>query len=349
MQHHYDRNRTIRAWRSKPETIIVQDPFWTATAKMADIVLPASTTFERDDITQVGSYSQKMILVMQKIIDPLYESKSDYWIFTELSKRLGIEEEFTEGRSESQWIEFLYKDAKKQADAQKIPMLPFNEFIKKGYVEFSPAADAKNFVRFADFREDPEANPLGTPSGKIEIYSQTIEGFHYASCPPHPTWMEPVEWLGAAKAEKYPLHLMSPHPAHRLHSQLGNTAFRQTYEVAGREPITLHPADALARGIKSGDVVRVFNDRGQSLAGAVINDEVRQGAVVFHEGGWYDPADHSDEPLCKHGDVNVLTLDIGTSDLAQGGSANTALVQVERYRGTPPAVTAFNNLRCCGL
>ncbi|AZI44214.1 trimethylamine-N-oxide reductase TorA [Deinococcus psychrotolerans] len=343
MHHHYDRNRVVKAWRSKPETIIIQDPFWTATAKMADIVLPASTTFEREDITQVGSYSQKMILVMQKVIDPLYESKSDYWIFSEISKRLGFGKEFTEGRSEAQWVEFLYNDAKKQADAQKIPMPPFDEFSKKGYVEFAPEADAKNFVRFADFRKDPEANPLGTPSGKIEIYSQTIEGFHYASCPPHPTWMEPAEWLGAAKAEQYPLQLLSPHPAHRLHSQLDNTAFRQTYEVAGREPITLHPADASARGIKSGDVVRVFNDRGQALAGAVVSDEVRRGAVVFHEGGWYDPADHSDNPLCKHGDVNTLTLDIGTSDLAQGGSANTALVQLERYKGTPPAVTAFNN------
>ena len=80
-----------------------------------------------------------------------------------------------------------------------------------------------SYVRFSDFRKDPIAHPLGTPSGKIEIYSLAIEKFNYDDCPPHPTWIEPTEWLGPAKAKKHPLHIVSPHPKYRLHSQMNNT------------------------------------------------------------------------------------------------------------------------------
>ena len=124
---------------------------------------------------------------------------------------------------------------------------------------------------------------------------------------------------------------------------MDNTWLRDTYEVQGREPIWINPEDAKARQIGDGDVVRVFNTRGQLLAGAVLTDRVRQGVVVLHEGAWYDP----DKPgeigaLCKHGNINLVTSDEGTSKLAQGNIANTALVEVEPYKGAPPPITAFD-------
>lgn len=211
-----------------------------------------------------------------------------------------------------------------------------------GYVEFPVPADAKNYVKHADFRADPVKNPLGTPSGKIEIYSNTIADFKYDDCPPHPTWIEPTEWLGGTKAEKYPLHVVSPHPQYRLHSQLDNTVLRQAYEIGAREPIWINSENAKARGILDGDVVRVFNDRGSVLAGAFLTPRVRAGVVVLHEGAWYDPERPGEIGTpCKHGLINVLTLDKGTSKLAQGNIANTALVQVEKYGGPLPAITAF--------
>ena len=124
---------------------------------------------------------------------------------------------------------------------------------------------------------------------------------------------------------------------------MDNTWLRDTYEVAGRELLWMNPADAKTRGIASGDVVRAFNDRGALLAGAIVTDRIRQGVVMLQEGAWYDP----DKPgeagaLCKHGNINVVTMDKGTSKLAQGNVANTALVEVEKLQGAVPAVTAFD-------
>ena len=341
LTHLWQTNKVLEAWR-RPETIIVNEPFWTATAKYADIVLPATTTFERNDIELCGAYSQKYMVAMKRVIPPLYEAKSDFDILAGISKALGFEHGFTEGKSEMTWIREFYAGSQAQAKRTNIAMPRFDEFWERGYVEFPTPASASQFTVHADFRENPAAHPLGTPSGKIELYSTTIAGYHYDDCPPHPTWLEPIEWLGSPKAEKYPLHMLSPHPHYRLHSQLDNTWIRTWYEVHDREPIWINPADAHKRGIANGDVVKVHNDRGAVLAGAMVTDRVRQGVVILHEGAWYDPDDpKSSAPMCKHGLPNVVTIDKGTSSLAQGNIANTALVEVSKHSGTLPDVTAF--------
>ncbi len=105
----------------------------------------------------------------------------------------------------------------------------------------------------------------------------------------------------------------------------------------------MHPDDAATRGIAEGDIVRVFNARGACLAGVILSDAVMQGVVQLSTGAWYDPEDTGvDGSLCKHGNPNVLTRDVGTSRIGQGPSAQTTLVEVERYEGTPPPVTAFD-------
>ena len=182
-------------------------------------------------------------------------------------------------------------------------------------------------------------HPLNTPSGRIEIFSKTIAGFDLPDCPGHPVWLEPREWQG--RAADYPLHLISNQPANKLHSQLDHGAVSRAARIAGREAVHLHPVDAAARGIVAGDVVRVFNDRGACLGGAVLDDDLRHGVVQMSTGAWYDPADPGVVgSLCKHGNVNVLTRDQGTSGLAQGPSAMSCLVQIVRYDGVPPKVTA---------
>jgi trimethylamine-N-oxide reductase (cytochrome c) len=339
--HQMDRNRQIRAWQ-KPETIVVNEMYWSSTARFADIVLPATTTYERNDLEGVSEYSGRYLVAMPKLIDPLHEAKDDLEIFREISKRLGFEDKFTEGKDEMAWLRSFYEEARNQAGSKKIDMPDFETFWSRGYFEFPIPDNARNFVRHADFRNDPATNALGTPSGRIEIYSSTIEKFKYDDCPPHPAWLEPAEWLGSEKTEKFPFHVISPHPKFRLHSQMNNTWLREAYEVGGREPIWIHPDDAKKRGIKNGDVVRVFNDRGQLLAGAIVTNRIRPGVLMLEEGAWYDP-DKPGEPgaLCKHGNINVLTLDKGTSKLAQANIANTVLANIERYEGTPPPVTAF--------
>ena len=179
-------------------------------------------------------------------------------------------------------------------------------------------------------------NALGTPSGKIEIYSKTLEKFGYKDCPAHPTWLAPDEWKGTADEKQ--LQLLTAHPAHRLHSQLNYAELRKKYAVADREPITIHTEDAARFGIANGDLVRVWNKRGQILTGAVVTDGIKKGVVCVHEGAWPD----LENGLCKNGSANVLTADIPSSQLANACASNSALVYIEKYTGNAPKLTAFD-------
>lgn len=331
----------VKAWQ-KAETVIVNEKQWTATARHADIVLPATTPFERNDMEMYGDYSQKGVVCLHKAIDPMYEARSDYDIFADLSERVGLRSYFTEDKEEMDWLRQFYQTAQDQSDATGVEMPDFEAFWDKGYINYPVTDEGRNFVRYAGFRADPVLEPLGTPSGRIEIYSRNIEQMGYDDCPPHPMWMEPVERLDGPGA-KYPMHVASTHSTGRLHSQLCGTSYRKTYTVAGREPCWINPQDAAARGIVDGDVVRVFNDRGACLGGAVVTDTIRPGVVKISEGAWFSPVEPGTPgSLCAFGDVNILTVDTGTSQLAQGNCGHTAIGDVEKYDGTPPAVTVFD-------
>jgi len=342
--HQQDRNKLIKAWR-KPETIIVNEMFWTPTARFADIVLPACTSFEQNDIERGGDYSGKYIMPMKKVVDPLYESKPTYEIFSLLAEKMGYGEGFTDGNSEMDWVQSFYDSAQSQAESKGIDMPDFDTFwAENKEVEFYASEEAKQWIRHADYREDPLLEPLGTASGKIELFCRDIEKMGYDDCPPHASWLEPIEYLGSDKAKQFPLHLLSPHPKDRLHSQMNHVkSLRQKYAVKDREPVLMSVEDAKSRGLKDGDIVRVFNDRGQVLAGVKVSKRLMAGVVRLREGGWYDPLEPGKEgTLCKYGHVNVLTIDKGSSKLAQATIANTALVQIEKYKGKAPKVTAFD-------
>lgn len=340
--HHQDTNTLVKAWQ-KPDTVIVNEVNWTPTARMADIVLPATTSYERNDLTMSGDYSMMNIFPMKKVVEPQFEAKSDYDIFAELAKRAGVEQQFTEGKSEMDWLKGFYDTAFEAARKNRVIMPKFEKFWEENKpITFKASEKAKKWVRYEEFRTDPLLNPLGTPSGKIEIFSDVIAKMNYDDCQGHPMWFEPEEFAGKTTPEA-PLALVTPHPYYRLHSQLAHTSLRQKYAVNDREPALIHTEDAAARGIASGDIVRIFNQRGQVLAGAVVTDGIIKGTVALHEGAWYDPMDlgTSDKPLCKNGNPNVLTRDEGTSKLAQGNSPNTATVQVEKFTGVAPEVTVF--------
>jgi biotin/methionine sulfoxide reductase len=338
--HHQDLNRLVRAWE-RPETIIVHEPWWTPTARRADLVLPSTTTLERDDIG--ASAKDRYLTAMKRAIAPVGAARDDYSTFAELAERFGIVENFTEGRNVTQWLKHMYGEAKGRAAKrnEQQPRWPeFEEFWERGYLELPQSP--RPFVLFDQFRNDPILNPLATLSGRIEIFSEQIASFGYDDCHGNPTWFEPAEWLGAEKANDYPLHLLTTQPETRLHSQMDMGRISQQSKIAGREPIRINSHDAEARGIEAGTVVRVFNDRGALLAGAILTDKIRPGVVQLATGAWYDPVDPGvPGSLDKHGNPNVLTLDRGTSRLAQGSSAQTTLVQIEKFVGELPAITAF--------
>jgi trimethylamine-N-oxide reductase (cytochrome c) len=334
--HHQDTNRVIEAFR-KPETIIVQDPWWTPSARFADIVLPAASDLERNDLGQMLN----LITASHAAVDPQFKSRTDYDILTELSDRLGYKQTYTEGRTEMDWVRFFYDAAKAQSKTVKMP--DFDEFwAGEGIIEFPMGKG--DFVHLADFREDPLLKPVSTASGLIEFVSPYVRKLGYDDCPAHPTWLEPVEWKGSKAAEKFPLQLVSPHPPFRLHSQMCNTKTRATYTVADREPVVINADDAKARGIADGDIVRLFNDRGQVLAGAVVTPDILAGTICLHEGAWYDPAEPGKQgALDKYGSPNLLTLDVPlTSRFAQATIAGTAICDVEKWKGEALPVTAFD-------
>ncbi|WP_242129137.1 molybdopterin-dependent oxidoreductase [Sphingobium sp. Sx8-8] len=331
--HHQDLHRLRRAW-ARPDTIIVQEQYWTPIARQADIVLPATLSLERDDIgfaTREG-----LFVAMRQAVPPQGQARDDHAIFAALGRRLGVEQAFTEGLDTRGWLRRIYDESARKIAATGINLPDFDHFWEDGLIDLS-VHDAPH-VMHADFRRDPIAHPLPTPSGKIEIFSERIAGFALPDCPGHPVWLEPYEWLGHAKAAAYPLHLLSDQPQRRLHSQLDASPYSRAGKVAGREPVYLNPADAAARGIADGDLVELFNDRGRCLAGAILSDAIMQGVTRLATGAWFDPGPDVE----RHGNPNVLTLDRGASGLSQGCVAQTCLVEARRFLSELPRIRVFD-------
>jgi biotin/methionine sulfoxide reductase len=337
--HHHQHLGRLRRAFARPETIVVHEAFWTAMARHADIVIPATMTLERNDIG--ASPNDPCLIAMHRAVPPHAGARNEYDVFSDLAAALGVGDRFTEGRDEMGWLRHLYEGWRAKVVASDGPALPpFDDFWAAGLVEAPVEADG---VLLDAFRADPASAPLATPSGRIEIFSATIDKFGYDDCRGHPAWFPPAEWLGSPLAARYPLQLVANNPTTRLHSQLDVGALSQTAKIQGREPIRIHPDDAARRGIRSGDVVRVHNDRGACLAGALVSDAVRAGVVQLSTGAWYDPLDPADpDAMCVHGNPNILTFDRGTSRLAQACSGQHALVEVERWTGPLPPIRAYD-------
>jgi biotin/methionine sulfoxide reductase len=330
--HHQDLARLREAF-GRPQTVVVHDPFWTATARHADIVLPSTMSVERDDIGAGGG--DPTLFAMPQLTEPHAQARDDYVTFAALADRLQVGEGFTEGRTGWQWLHHLYGEWRSRQQASGHEMPPFEQFWAAGSLEI-PVPDPHQ-VLLSAFRRDPTRSALRTPSGKIEIFSADIDSFGYPDCPGHPVWLEPTEWLGR-HPDRFPLQLVANQPRRRLHSQLDVGAYSQEGKIGGRETAAMNPGDAAARGITDRSCVRIFNDRGSCLAGVTLTEDVRPGVVQLSTGAWYDP-DPDDPSFCRHGNPNVLTADRPSSTLSQGTTGQLAMVQIEPYAATPPEVS----------
>ena len=199
--------KLVKAFK-QPDSIIVNEIWWNSLARHADIVLPTTTSLERNDIG-VRHWDQT-ISPMHKIIEPVGESKSDYDIFSAISAKLNINEKFTEKRNEDQWLRYLWELSIKSAKDANFNLPDFDKFWRNGFQEvLSPK---KQTILLEDYRKDPVKNRIATPSGKIEIFSQTVADFNYKDCPGHPAWLEQDEWLGSALTKQFSLQLISGQP-----------------------------------------------------------------------------------------------------------------------------------------
>lgn len=332
--HHQDLNRLHAAFQT-PETIIVNEMNWTATARHADIVLPAAAPQERTDFG--AGKSDNALVPMPCLVDPIGEARVEYDIYAELAARMGNQNEFTQGKTSDDWLRILWATTQDRAAEADLALPDWETFISGDVIDVPDPCP--NQVFLADFRSDPDLHALPTPSGKIELFSETIASFGLADCLGHPTWSPPRD-VANGLGETYPLYLLSGQPKTRLHSQLDNGDYSRSQKISGREPVLIHPSDAERRGINDGDIVELFNARGRCLAGARITDEVAQGCVFLWTGAWYDPDFSAPQARDRHGNPNVLTHDLRTSSLTQSPASHSALVEVHPFREDLPEVLA---------
>ena len=267
------------------EFIVAQDHFLTPTARYADIVLPATTFWERNDVHTPWAGAGHYAIYMRQAIAPMYECRNDLDVFTELSRRLGIKG--YNDRDESAWLRTLTADA----------IDDFEAFVQQGVARFPAPQDAVAFTR-----QIRDGSPFATPSGKIEVYSTVLaanpDPYGLGRIPPIPTWMPLVHHDPA-----YPLQLCTPKSRARTHSIHGN---QPALSRVDPDTVWLHPADAAARGISDGQQVRVFNQFGATRLPATVTDRVAPGVVAIKEGAWFVP---DDAGLDTGGAANVLTAD----------------------------------------
>ncbi|MBI2357500.1 MAG: molybdopterin-dependent oxidoreductase [Deltaproteobacteria bacterium] len=298
-------NKGIAALQ-KLDFIAVHEQFMTPTALYADILLPVTTFFEREDICLTPSYA----IYMNRVIEPLYECRSDLEILTDLARRLGIEG--YNDKTDEEWLRSF-------VPASAIP--DFEAFKARGVHHFRSEPPR---VAFADQIRNPDRHPFRTPSGKIEIYSQQLAELNQPDqIPPIPKYIEPWEGRRDPLAREFSLQLLTPHPRQFVHSSFTNVPWLQELE---RPQAWINPVDARARGITPGAEVRVFNRRGVLVVTALLTERIMPGVVSLDEGAWLDrDASGTD----RGGSVNVLTRDEDTP-LGDGATTHNCLVQVEK-------------------
>ena len=298
-----DSNSYIKGLRSpKIEFILAQHPWMENDCQFADIVLPISTKFEVDDIgTDSGSGQFAVIIDEKRCIEPIGESKSDYEAVCLIAEKLGLLEQFTGGRSIDELRRLCFNNSAAH------DLTTYEEFTEKGYVIIPSDPEWKKYpVGLSLFYQDPDNNPLETPSGKIEFCSQNLTKYFPDDIerPPVPHWIEKGEShderISSPRAKKYPLLQVSNHGHWRMHANCDDISWTReapTCKVKGfdgymYEPLWMNTGDATARGIKNGDIIRIFNERGSVLGGAYVSERMMPGAVQMDHGVEIRP-DHS--------------------------------------------------------
>lgn len=299
-------NKAVEAME-KLEFIVVHEQFMTPGAKFADILLPISTLFERNDVT-AGYGTPAHHGFMNKVIEPLYESKSNFEIAVALAARMGLSD--FSNKTEEEWLRDIVGHS-------TVP--DYDEFKKQGCYKIK---FPEPYVAFKEQIEDPDKCTFPTPSGKIEIYSQQLADINDPLIPPIPKYIETWESKNDALAEKYPLQLITTHFKRRAHSQWETIPWLR--ELA-EQVVSINPVDAGTRGINNGDEVLVYNDRGKMIIKARVTERIMPGVVDIPQGAWYNP---DEKGVDRGGSVNVLTRD--KSSPCGSFPSNTCLVQIEK-------------------
>ena len=302
-------NKACEAFR-KLDFVLVTEQFMTASARFADVVLPVCTFLERSDLhapLEGGEFG-----VLGKAVEPLGESRSQLDICKALAPKLGIHD--YGDNSDEAWIRDMLGKLSEEVG------LPDYEQLKEQGV-FRVGFDAPGTVPGKD-GANQVIKPLRTPSGKVEIHSEIIAGMGIPSIPTLPQHIESWEGPSDPLAGKYPLQLISPHFKRRAHSQFDNLPWLRELQT---QALAMNAVDAVARGIRHGDAVRVFNDRGEVRIPAEVTERIMPGVVALPQGAWFDP---DEKGIDRGGSANVLTKNVTSP--AGAFVSGTALVEVEK-------------------
>lgn len=326
----------------KIEFILIQHPWMENDCLFADIILPSNTKFEEEDIGNDQLSSQyNSIYLEEKCIEPRGETMSDYEIVCAIAEKLGVLEEYTKGKSIPEWIKHGF-DGSGIEESGLCTWEQLQE--KKYYVVPTDPGWHKIPSGMIEFYENPEEWPMSTPTGKLEYYSERLAK-HFPDDnerPPIPKWIEGGpgwthdEYLTSERAKQYPLLVCSNHPRWRVHAQLDDINWFHeivTGKVKGPdgymyEPCWLHPSTAAARGIENGDVVNIFNERGEVLAGAYVTERIMPDVVYIDHGARYDPIVPG--KLDRGGAINTITPRNVTSRNCAGMVVSGFLVDVKK-------------------
>jgi anaerobic dimethyl sulfoxide reductase subunit A len=308
---HPDTAKTARALEAL-DFIVAHDQFMNPSARYADVVLPATTFLERNDILVPYDGIGAFYLFQQQAIAPVGQSRNDFDILAELAGRLGFGEAYTEGRDEEAWLRWI---------AERAGIPDFEAFRERGLQFMSPPGengDPEGEEPYVAFREQVEAGvPWATPSGKIELYSERLAQRADPRVPPIPTYIEHREGPTDPLRRRFPLQLISPKSKRRTNSTMDNV-------FGDEQAVTLHPADAAARGLLPGQRVRVWNDRGAVLVPVRVSDGLLAGVAELPSGAWVT---WDEDGVDVRGCPNTLTSDAGT-DWGQSSTQQTVLVEV---------------------
>ena len=324
----------------KIEFILVQHPWMENDSIFADIILPSNTKFEEDDIgADHWPVQYNCVYLEEKAIEPRGETMSDWEIVGEIAKRFGLYDKYTEGKSLQQWMKVGF-DGSGMEEAGLCTWKQINE--KKYYVVPTNPDWEKIPAGMIEFYQDPAKCPMTTPSGKLEYYSERLaKAFpDDKERPPVPHWVEKSEFhderISSERAKDYPLLVMSNHPRWRVHAQMDDCNWFHeivTGKVKGPdgylyEPLWIHPIDAAKRGIKNGDVVNCYNERGQVLFGAYITERIMPGVISIDHGSRYDPIVPGE--IDRGGAINTICPHHTTSKNCAGMVTSGFLAQVKK-------------------
>lgn len=313
---HINRTAEILKDTSKCEFIVCSDLFLTASARFADILLPGVSMFECENITMPWQYGD-FLGFNNKVIEPLFEGRFEYDWLSEVADRLGLKNEFTQGRTAGQWLESIYNDLRRQ----ETELPDYETFKREGIYRYR---NNPRVIAFEKERKDPDKYPFPTKSGKIEIFSETVYRTKYRDfVPAIPRYVEPPEGPGDPLAARYPLQLIGWHTKRRCHSIHDNN---QAMHKIDPQKLWMHERDAAARGISDGDEVLVWNDRGCIRIPVRITDRIMEGVTALSQGAWYRP---DRDGVDRAGAVNVLTS-LRPTPYAKGNPQHTNLVEVKK-------------------